>query len=134
TRQPGESLILHVREIKKAKKPKKMPGLSIICRLAKDKRPRLLLLENVKGLLSHDHGRTFHTIIRSLDELGYDLQWQVLNSKNYQVPQNREWVYIVGHLRGTRRPQVPLRERPAVCVSPLKSAEQEIAPSICASN
>jgi DNA (cytosine-5)-methyltransferase 1 len=45
-----------------------------ICKVAKEKQPRLLLLENVKGLLSHEEGKTFHTIIRSLDELGYDLQ------------------------------------------------------------
>jgi DNA (cytosine-5)-methyltransferase 1 len=77
-----------------------------VCRLAKAKQPRLILLENVKGLLSHDSGSTFYTIIRSLDELGYDLQWQVLNSKNFGVPQNRERVFIVGHLRGTRRPEV----------------------------
>lgn len=77
-----------------------------IARLIKAKRPRLLLLENVKGLLSHDDGRTFKTIIAALDELGYDLQWQVLNSKNHGVPQNRERVLIVGHLRGTSRPKV----------------------------
>lgn len=77
-----------------------------IARIIKQKRPRLLLLENVKGLLSHDHGRTFRTIIIALDELGYDLQWQVLNSKNHGVPQNRERVYIVGNLRGTPRPQI----------------------------
>lgn len=77
-----------------------------IARLAKAKRPRLLLLENVKGLLSHDGGRTFRVIIATLDELGYDLQWQVLNSKNHGVPQNRERVLIVGHLRGTCRPEV----------------------------
>jgi len=57
-------------------------------------------------LLSHDHGSTFKTIITTLDELGYDIQWQVLNSKNFGVPQNRERVYIVGHLRGTPRPEV----------------------------
>jgi DNA (cytosine-5)-methyltransferase 1 len=77
-----------------------------IARILKAKQPRLLLLENVKGLLSHDEGRTFTTIISTLDELGYDLQWQVLNSKNFGVPQNRERVFIVGHLRGTRRPEV----------------------------
>jgi DNA (cytosine-5)-methyltransferase 1 len=77
-----------------------------IARILKAKLPRLFLLENVKGLLSHDDGRTFKTIISTLDELGYDLQWQVLNSKNFGVPQNRERVFIVGHLRGTRRPQV----------------------------
>jgi DNA (cytosine-5)-methyltransferase 1 len=77
-----------------------------IARILREKKPRLCLLENVKGLLSHDGGRTFRTIISTLDELGYDLQWQVLNSKNHGVPQNRERVFIIGHLRGTPRPQV----------------------------
>lgn len=77
-----------------------------IARIAREKQPRLLLLENVKGLLSHDKWRTFHTIISTLDELGYDIQWQVLNSKNHGVPQNRERVFIIGHLRGTSRPEV----------------------------
>jgi len=77
-----------------------------IARIAREKQPRLLLLENVKGLLSHDKGNTFTTIISTLDELGYDLQWQVLNSKNFGVPQNRERVFIIGHLRGTSRPEV----------------------------
>ncbi len=77
-----------------------------IARILATKEPRLFLLENVKGLLSHDGGRTFSTIISTIDELGYDLQWQVLNSKNFGVPQNRERVFIVGHLRGTSRPQV----------------------------
>lgn len=77
-----------------------------IARILKAKQPRLLLLENVKGLLSHDQGKTFATIISTLDELGYDLQWQVLNSKDFDVPQNRERVFIIGHLRGTGRPEV----------------------------
>lgn len=77
-----------------------------IARILSAKRPQLFLLENVKGLLSHDNGRTFEIIITTLDELGYDLQWQVLNSKNFGVPQNRERVFVVGHLRGTRRPEV----------------------------
>jgi len=77
-----------------------------IARIVREKQPRLLLLENVKGLLSHDKGQTFRTIISTLDELGYDCQWQVLNSKNHGVPQNRERVFIIGHLRGTSRPEV----------------------------
>ena len=77
-----------------------------IARIIKAKQPRLVFLENVKGLLSHDNGETFRTIIATLDELGYDIQWQVLNSKNHGVPQNRERVFIIGHLRGTSRPQV----------------------------
>ena len=76
-----------------------------IARFASILRPRLLFLENVKGLLNHDGGNTFETIISTLDELGYDVEWQVLNSKNFGVPQNRERVFIIGHLRGecTRR-------------------------------
>jgi len=70
-----------------------------IARIAKEKRPRYLLLENVKGLLNHDEGNTFRVIISTLDEMGYDAEWQVLNSKFF-VPQNRERVFIVGHLRG----------------------------------
>lgn len=76
-----------------------------IARIAKEKRPRYLLLENVKGLLSHAKGRTFRTIISTLDEMGYDAEWQVLNSK-YFVPQNRERVFIIGHLRGERTRQI----------------------------
>ena len=69
-----------------------------ICRIAESKRPRVLLLENVKGLLSHDGGRTFATILNSLEELGYWWEYQVLNSKHFGVPQSRERVYIIGHL------------------------------------
>jgi DNA (cytosine-5)-methyltransferase 1 len=76
-----------------------------IARIAKEKKPSLLLLENVKGLLSHDKGETFRTIISTLDEMGYDAEWQVLNSK-YFVPQNRERIFIIGHLRGERTRQV----------------------------
>lgn len=72
-----------------------------IARFAKQIKPRFLLLENVKGLLSHDKGNTFGTILNTLDELGYDTEWQVLNSKNFGVPQNRERVFIIGHLRGS---------------------------------
>ena len=77
-----------------------------IARIIKVKRPRLLLLENVKGLLSHEEGQTFAVIIRTLDGLGYDMQWQVLNSKDFGVPQNRERILIVGNLRGTSRPEI----------------------------
>ena len=72
-----------------------------ICRIVEKKRPHLLLLENVKGLLNHDGGNTFRIILDSLSELGYDCEWEVLNSKNFGVPQNRERVFIIGYLRGT---------------------------------
>ncbi|MBF1724486.1 MAG: DNA cytosine methyltransferase [Streptococcus sp.] len=71
-----------------------------IARFASILKPKYLFLENVKGLLNHDKGNTFETILSALDELGYDVEWQVLNSKNFGVPQNRERVFIVGHLRG----------------------------------
>ncbi len=77
-----------------------------ITRILSDKRPRYLLLENVKGLLTHDSGKTFTTILRVLTDIGYDLQWHVFNSKDYGVPQNRERVYIIGNLRGERRPEI----------------------------
>lgn len=77
-----------------------------LARICAEKRPRLVVFENVKGLLSHDQGKTFQTILGVLSDLGYGVQWQVLNSKNFGVPQNRERVFIIGHLRGTSRPEV----------------------------
>ncbi|MCO5531563.1 DNA (cytosine-5-)-methyltransferase [Enterococcus faecium] len=76
-----------------------------IARFASILRPRYLFLENVRGLLNHEGGATFETILRALDELGYDAEWEVHNSKDY-VPQNRERVFIIGHLRGERTEQV----------------------------
>ena len=73
-----------------------------IARFASILRPRYLFLENVKGLLNHQKGDTFERMLRILDELGYNVEWQVLNSKNFGVPQNRERVFIIGHLRGER--------------------------------
>lgn len=71
-----------------------------IARILAHKRPRHILLENVKGLLSHDSGKTFQTILGVLADLGYRVEWQVLNSKDWGVPQNRERVFIAGHFRG----------------------------------
>lgn len=72
-----------------------------IARFASILKPRYLFLENVKGLLHHNGGATFGTILETLEELGYNVEWQVLNSKHFGVPQNRERVFIVGHSRGT---------------------------------
>lgn len=81
-----------------------------IARILRDKRPRYFVLENVKGLLSHDSGKTIQTIFGVLTDLGYEFEWQVLNSKNFGVPQNRERIFIIGHLREERRPKVlPIR-------------------------
>ena len=81
-----------------------------VMRLAKEKHPDLLFAENVRGLLNHDKGRTFATILKAMDELGYDAEWQVCNSKHFGVPQNRERLFIVGHYRGGKftEPILPL--------------------------
>ncbi|GHU52488.1 cytosine-specific methyltransferase [Clostridia bacterium] len=81
-----------------------------IARVVKAKRPTYLLLENVPGLLSHDEGRTFAAILNALCELGYCCEWQVLNSKDFGVPQSRRRVYIVGYLnRGCAGQILPIR-------------------------
>lgn len=77
-----------------------------IARILRDKRPRYFVLENVKGLLSHDGGKTFQTILGILSDLGYNIEWQILNSKGFGVPQNRERIFFIGHLRGERRQEV----------------------------
>lgn len=86
-----------------------------IARFAKLLKPRYLFLENVKGLLNHQNGETFETILATLDELGYNAEWQVLNSQDY-VAQNRERLFIIGHLRTKRTRQIfPLeRKRGAI--------------------
>jgi len=81
-----------------------------IIRIAKEKRPSILLLENVTGLLNHKKGDTFRTMLKTLDEVGYDAEWQIINGK-YFLPQKRERIIIIGHLRGKRTKQVfPLGE------------------------
>ena len=71
-----------------------------IARATEQIQPRYIFLENVRNLLSHDKGKTFERMLKILHDLGYDVEWQVLNSKNFGVPQNRERVFIIGHLRG----------------------------------
>lgn len=83
-----------------------------VARIASDKRPRCLLLENVKGLLSHRSGETFQTILRVLADLGYRVEWQVLNSKHFGVPQNRERIFIIGYLgEFSRRKVFPIERK-----------------------
>jgi len=80
-----------------------------ICRITEHHRPTMLFLENVDGLLTHDEGKTFGTILSTLNDMGYNVEWQVFNSKNYGRPQNRPRVFIVGHLRtGCTRPILPI--------------------------
>ena len=66
-----------------------------VCRILKEKRPKAFMLENVKNLCSHDRGRTFKVILESLDELDYEVFYQVIDGQNF-VPQHRERILIVG--------------------------------------
>lgn len=68
--------------------------------IEEESRPKYLFIENVKNLLSVNRGYDFARLLTELDEIGYDAEWSVLNSKDFGVPQNRERVFIVGHLRG----------------------------------
>lgn len=68
-----------------------------IYKIIKEKKPRVIFLENVKNLVSHDKGNTFNVILESLEDIGYSIKYMVLNSSEYaNVPQNRERIYIVG--------------------------------------
>lgn len=69
-------------------------------------RPTWLIYENVKGMLSSNRGFDFLAILLEMDRGGYDIEWSILNSKDFGVPQNRERVYTVGHFRGRCAAQV----------------------------
>jgi len=73
-------------------------------RLVGEARPRVILLENVSGLLSSHRGRDFGVVIGTLAEFGYSIGWRVLNSKNFGVPQSRQRVFIVGCHRDIEGP------------------------------
>ena len=96
-----------------------------IARIAKEGRPKIIFLENVKGLLNHDKGRTFGTILNTLYELGYDVEWQVINGK-YFVPQSRERVFIVAHLRGQSQCKVfPIVDYDSINDTSLQQTQSE---------
>lgn len=81
-----------------------------VARILKEKQPQHFILENVKGLLSHDKGNTFETIKETLNSLGYTYQYKVLNSKYFNVPQNRERIFIVGSLDNSFAFEFPKQE------------------------
>lgn len=66
-----------------------------VVRICDYHKPRVIFVENVKGLTIHDKGRTFKVIVGALEEIGYKVHYKVLNSKDYGVPQNRERIYLV---------------------------------------
>ena len=84
---------------------------NLIEQLKEEDRPNTLFIENVRNLLSVDRGLDFARLLVELDKIGYDAEWEVINSKHHGVPQNRERVFIIGHLRGRGGREVfPLEE------------------------
>lgn len=77
----------------------------------KQVKPKYFLFENVKGLVSHDKGNTVRIILKTFDELGYDVDFDIFNSKYYGVPQNRERIYIIGKRKdlGANEPKTALK-------------------------
>ena len=77
----------------------------LIGEIGEEDRPEWLIYENVKGMFSSNRGFDYLAILNSMDELGYDCEWQLFNSKNFGIPQNRERVYTIGHYRrrGSRK-------------------------------
>ena len=101
------------------------PLWSAMFRLIERKRPALCVFENVKGLLSANRGWAFAYLLYKMDSLGYDGEWAVLNSKAFGVPQNRERLFVIFHLRGKSAPKVfPLRESDKVYYKPPKAQEE----------
>ena len=101
----------------------------------KIKKPvQYLVLENVKGLLSHQNGRTFATIYQILTELNYTIECELLNSRNFNVPQNRERVFIVGFLgKGNRGKIFPITNDGKISDKKYSKKDKTILPSITAS-
>ena len=94
-----------------------------IARIIKEKKPKAFILENVKQLVGHDGGKTLKVIVQSLTDIGYHVQYSVLNALDYGLPQKRERVVIVGH----REPIMftfPTPEKPYISLN--KILEQEV--------
>jgi DNA (cytosine-5)-methyltransferase 1 len=66
-----------------------------ICRIIEIKQPKIIVLENVKNLIHHDSGKTFKIILQSLNDLGYKVTYDILNAKDFGIPQNRERIFII---------------------------------------
>lgn len=70
-----------------------------VARIAKKHKPKLIFLENVKGFKNHDKGKTLRVVQETLEGLGYQVFYEILNARNFGLPQNRERIYIVAFLK-----------------------------------
>jgi DNA (cytosine-5)-methyltransferase 1 len=91
-----------------------------IVRIAREKQPEIIFLENVRGLLTSNKGWDFARVIVELENIGYEVEAELLNSRDFNIPQNRERVYIIGHLREGRTRKI----------FPLKRSTGQIAQSV----
>lgn len=97
-----------------------------IIRILKAKRPKVFLLENVKNLTSHDKGNTFKTMIQNLSNLGYSIDFDVLNSKDSGVPQSRERTFIIGVYNYEVQKQITLSKNKRVNEAKIWALNNEI--------
>ncbi len=94
-----------------------------ILRIAKYHKPKIIFLENVKGFVGHDKGKTFKVVQQKLQELGYTVYYKVLNSKDYNIPQNRERIYIVAFLGSVKDFSFPEPKTPINTIKDLLEEE-----------
>lgn len=91
-----------------------------VARILREKRPAAFLLENVKNLKSHDHGKTFAVIMNTLKELNYDVHYALFKARDFGAPQNRERIYIVGlnrdKVKSPEKFEFPIPPKPKTCV------------------
>lgn len=94
-------------------------------RILKEKQPKAVILENVKHFKSHDKGNTLKVVLTALHELGYTTNWQVLNAKDFGVPQNRERTIIVAALNGIKFDFSKLEKRDMTSIKDILEEENE---------
>lgn len=87
-----------------------------IARITKYHKPQVLFLENVKGFKSHDRGNTYRVVKQTLEDMGYKVYAEILNAKDFGVPQNRERIYIVAFLDHTKTFEFPKPLQKPICV------------------